>query len=147
MRHRSTAATQDEISGHWWMPEATGRVAGRLVFPIDDAVRLELLGLLDSGEHERTYPVVLGLADDGTPITLADTTWIGGHDMTSALLDLPYRRETLMVGVAYIGAHLATEADRHFTEGFVDLSDLLTWAGPSGLNDRVQSGPLTVAVD
>jgi hypothetical protein len=52
-----------------------------------------------------------------------------------------------MVGVAYIGAHLATEADRHFTEGFVDLSDLLTWAGPSGLNDRVQSGPLTVAVD
>lgn len=146
MRHRSATATADEISGHWWLPSIDRRVAGRLTFPPDDAVTLALLGVLDAGE-EKTYPVAFGLADDGTPITLVQLTWIGAQNTSSMHLEEPYRRETLMVGAVFVGAHLASEEDRQFDEGFLDLSDLLTWAGSSGLTDRLESMPRSVAVE
>jgi hypothetical protein len=136
-----------DMLGHWWLPEAPDRrVAGRLLFPADGPIALELMDVLSGGLPDQVYRSVTGITTDGTAMTLEGLTWIGGHDVNSVFLPEQHRRETFMLEVAYVGAHLPEPEDRLFAEGVVDFTDLLAWAGRSGLDEKYGPAPISVTI-
>ncbi len=127
---------RDGRSGHWWQPEASDRkVAGTLDTARTGQIRLELLALLTDGHPFNRYPVVLGTTADGVPVTLEDLQQIGRTSRSSTKLDEPVELETLTPRYAYLGAHLQSQGDRTFKRAVVDLTDLLVWAGDSGIDE------------
>lgn len=140
--------TAADVLGQWWLPGADNkRVAGRLLMPTDGAMELELLDLLSDGRPDQTYSELVGISSDGTAVTLEGLTWIGGHDVSSLFLGERFRRETFMVETAYVGAHLPKAEDRQFSQGVVDFTDLLAWAGDSGLAERYGPDPVAVTIE
>ncbi len=134
-------------AGHWWRPEAPDRrIAGSLDTSGDGPIRLELLDLLTDGYGHNRYDVVLGTTADGLPVTLESLQQIGRSGHSSRRLETPVDTEVLMPRVAYLGAHLATTESRTFKRAVVDLTDLIVWAGDSGIAEEFGPEPVELSI-
>jgi hypothetical protein len=140
---------------------ARAKVAGELETSQHSAPRLELghllgrppdsvpiaIGRLLSGElSDTTYPVILGTTIEGEPITLVSAQQLSRPTVVSRLLSRPIQREILSADWAYAGAHLPHESDRTFRDATLELTDLLIWAGATGLGEHHEGNLRDVTV-
>lgn len=124
--------------GEWWLPETPEvKVAGEIEIEHHGSPRLELARFLADGDPDRRYDVVLGTTLAGEPITLEGLRQVGRPSVYSRRLPEPIQREILTSDWAYVGAHLEDPGARTFREATIELSDLMTWAGPSGFDEQL----------
>ena len=111
-----------------------------------DAVPIALGHLLSGDLSDATYPTILGTTLEGEPITLVSAQQVGRPTVVSRLLSKPAQREILSADWAYAGAHLPKESDRTFRDATLELTDLLIWAGVTGLDEGYGSHMRDVTV-
>lgn len=90
--------------------------------------------------------MVLGTSIEGEILTLERLSSLGTWTFSSRKLGGSFEREALSPEIVYVGAHLPRAADRRFKSAVIDFSDLMTWAGRSGLQDEFGRGRGDVAV-
>jgi hypothetical protein len=139
--------TAERYFGEWWKPEAADRrVPGSLDTKGDGPMRLELLGLLTDGHPDNRYAVVLGTTADGVAVTLEGLQQIGQSTRSSRTLDAPVETEVFAPQIVYLGAHLPSDKDRTFRLAVIDFTDLIVWAGASGIDETYGPEPMEVSV-
>lgn len=135
--------------GEWWRPEEPeAAVSGVLETDRQAPPRLELDRYLTNGHADNAYPIVLGTTLPGDPITLEALQHAGSSSRSSTRLPKPVETEVLSAERAYVGAHLPEPSDRTFRRASLELTDLLTWAGESGLDEMLARNirDLTISV-
>jgi len=125
-----------ELAGRWWLPGREEHpVSGTLTSAWSERPRVSAIGLLEPASLEEVvrhmqpsfvqYPVVLGRGVNDKPVTLAGVRAVlrQVHLRTpeDASIELHAQR-------AYMGVHLASEADR-FTGAQLQLEHLLDFLG------------------
>lgn len=136
--------------GQWWVPDAaSSRVAGELTITPGQPALLELQEPLSDGLPTSTLDVVLGSSTHGEVLTLADVGSLGISRASTRKLDHEVMRETMSPRAIFVGAHLPGPEDRLFSEAIIDLTDLMGWAGPTGLREDfgVGSADVTISVE
>jgi len=61
--------------GKWWLPRSRKKIDGELIFKGGDRIRLELAGSLEGYGQLGNPPVIYGILDNGTIVTLLDNLW------------------------------------------------------------------------
>lgn len=134
------------FSGQWWLPALPEqRAVGTLEYVAGEGGRLELLSTLGTPIELPLSQVVLGVSDEGAPVTICDATGIsrsGGFFGDT-------RKESWRCYSVFIGAH-CSEGDatkfRHFS---LETSGLSGWVN----RPRVRTGdyfgpsPITFEID
>jgi hypothetical protein len=125
-----------ELAGRWWLPGREEHpVSGTLISAWNERPRVSAIGLLEPASIDEVvrhmqpslvqYPVVLGRGVDDKPVTLAGVRAVlrQVHLRTpeDASIELHAQR-------AYMGVHLASEADR-FGGAQLELEHLLDFLG------------------
>lgn len=125
-----------EYSGVWLRPSNPDKqVGGTLAFSNDDGLRLNLTGsfkglaeMASFGSHQiTTYPIILGVASGGKPVTLSDCQEVEWNFSSGGLTT-----QEIVASSAYVGAHFRDPAEIRFRKADVEYSHLQDWAGISG---------------
>src|SRR5258708_2109721 len=134
--------------GAWWLPEQPDvKFGGELRIDQHSAPRLDLEHVIADGDPDRSYPIVLGTTSKGEPVTLESAQQFGSSSVFSNRIGETIKREVLLADWAYLGAHFPDSDARRFDDARVELTDLLVWAGQSGLHEQLAHEPdLTVSV-
>lgn len=129
----------DRYVGKWWLPgEETRQVAGELRLDADGPARLELHERLTRDPASlQELGIVLGTSLQGEALTLDRVLSLGVSSVSSRKIGGVLEREVLSPQIVYVGAHLSGVGSRQFNTAVVDFIDLMTWAGPTGLQDEL----------
>src|SRR5260370_15488542 len=127
-----------EFLGQWWvLPDQTKAIPGTLTFTNQDGIRLMLMGSFKSIpelQNFKTYPIILGITQDGKSITLSECMEI---QIQLGLSGSNYSNQGFRIGSAYIGFHFADPQEIRFHKIEVQYSHLPDWASLPLIQQRV----------
>ena len=118
-----------EFKGFWWLPEIPKKqLPGILTFSQDEGAILELVGVFGTKrKFLEQPPIILGIAQNGKPITLYDCQVRQWTFPVTGLGGATYRAQ-----VIFEGAHFQKEEEIKFCKLCGGYTDLDAWVDISG---------------
>lgn len=119
-----------ELKGYWWLPGLEGsKLSGTLTYSQEDGATLELEGMFDSDKSnpEQNVPIMLGITQQGKPITLYKCIISSWAYPLNGLGRGKYRALFIFEGV-----HFKAEENIKFSQLFGGYTDLDAWVDVYG---------------